>query len=131
MVCNPTCPYCLQPSKLVNGAQLYAREELAHLKFYLCAPCGAYVGTHRGTEKALGSLANRELRSLRNKTHAAFDPLWIGYKYVERRRIARTKAYAWLGKCMGLRPDETHIAMFNEEQCKLAIQLCKECKDSF
>ena len=30
---------------------------------YICKPCDAYVGVHKGTDKALGRLANKELRS--------------------------------------------------------------------
>ena len=43
---------------------------------YYCKPCDAYVGCHNNTEKALGIMANKELRELRQKVHAYIDPYW-------------------------------------------------------
>lgn len=86
---------------------------------YYCHPCDAYVGVHNGTDIPLGRLANRELRRWRNRAHAAFDPLWQKGPY--RRR--RNDAYVWLAGKMGLTKEETHIAMFDVEQCKQVIQI--------
>ncbi len=127
----PLCPYCGAFTKKVNGDVIYKhRLDLAHLKFYLCARCDAYVGTHRATGKALGTPANESLRRLRNAVHAVFDPLWYAcpdspdmYK-VQRKQ--RTELYAWLRQMMSLTEHECHVAMFNEEQCLMAIKLCKE-----
>lgn len=118
---TPICPYCQQHSVEVDGMAIYKhRPDLAHLRFYLCSPCDAYVGTHRGTRKPLGTLANANLRRLRNMAHAAFDPLWNA------EGMPRKSAYAWLAQSMGLRDDECHIAMFNEERCKMTVKLCGE-----
>lgn len=127
----PDCPYCQRPSVPATGADIYKhRPDLAHLKFFWCEPCLAYVGTHRHDGKPLGTLANAELRKLRNEAHAVFDPIWLEPEWEtlkERSRIRR-KAYAWLAQSMGLTVDECHIAMFNEDQCKLVIKLCRERK---
>lgn len=90
---------------------------------YLCEKCDAYVGTHKmGKNKgrALGRLANKELRQWKQKAHSKFDSLWK----MSRKKNARTNAYAWLGREMNLRPSRTHIGMFNVDQCRKAIELC-------
>lgn len=110
------CPYCGRKAEYVDSAEIYGKS---YGMAYLCRPCDAYVGVHDGTDTPLGRLANRELRRWRNRAHAAFDPLWQQGPY--RRR--RNDAYAWLAGKMGLTKEETHIAMFDVEQCKQVIQI--------
>ena len=122
----PLCTHCLKPSLLVTGKKVYAhREDLHHLKFWECAPCGAFVGCHRpnvgygdGT-RPLGSPANAELRIARSKAHQVFDGMW------KRQHKARKAAYAWLSRELGLKPEETHIAMFDLKTCHKVISLCE------
>jgi len=38
--------------------------------------------------------------------------------------MSRKKAYALLSEKMGLTPEETHIGMFDVEQCNSVIILC-------
>lgn len=112
----PTCPHCGQASKLVKGQEIYPhRPDLSALNFYRCAPCDAYVGTHKGTKTALGTPANAPLRAARSRAHAAFDPIW------RERKMSRTRAYAWLSRQLALPPGETHIGMFNTEQCAATV----------
>ena len=51
------CDYCQKPAELVTGATIYPhRNDLAHLRFWRCVPCEAYVGCHKagdGTTPAL------------------------------------------------------------------------------
>lgn len=110
------CPYCGRKAEYVDSAEIYGKS---YGMVYLCRPCDAYVGVHDGTDTPLGRLVNRELRRWRNRAHAAFDPLWQQGPY--RRR--RNDAYAWLAGKMGLTKEETHIAMFDVEQCKQVIQI--------
>ena len=110
------CPYCGNKAEYVDSAEIYGKS---YGMVYLCRPCDAYVGVHDGTDTPLGRLANRDLRRWRNRAHAAFDPLWKQGPY--RRR--RNDAYAWLAGKMGLTKEETHIAMFDVEQCKQVIQI--------
>jgi len=116
---TPVCPYCGKPSKQVGGRIIYPhRSDLYGLTFYLCAEDDAYVGSHYGSKKPLGTLANKELRSLRSKTHIAFDALWKRYDL-----MSRNEAYKWLSEELGLPKAKTHIAMFNEELCNKTIKL--------
>ena len=68
------CPYCGQVAVLVDSSIVYGRS---FGLIYLCAPCDAYVGTHKGSPRhaPLGTLANKELREARLKAHEILDPL--------------------------------------------------------
>lgn len=116
----PVCPYCGKVSVLVGGLIIYPhRQDLAEKRFYNCAPCGAYVGCHQGTNEPFGRLADAELRKAKQAAHAAFDPLWRS------KRMERNVAYARLSDAMGLSREETHIGMFDLEQCRRVVELVK------
>jgi len=117
------CPYCNKKPKLVDSAKIYGKS---YGMAYLCKPCDAYVNCHKGTSKPLGRLANKELRYWKRVAHEFFDPLWK--KAIEQGRTkqeARNSAYEWLSKYMDLPIKETHIGMFDIEQCKQVIKLCQ------
>lgn len=119
------CPYCKGRAALVSGLAVYPhRPDLARLKFYVCGPCDARVGTHRGTVAPLGPPANAALRTARSRAHAAFDPLWRYHKRGDSKR--RDKAYAWLALQLGLTKDECYIRMMNYAQCALVVAACEK-----
>jgi hypothetical protein len=113
------CPYCGASASRVDSSRIYCRS---YGLVYLCnryPKCDAYVGCHKdGTAK--GTLANRELRGLRKEAHALFDPLWK-----EKVFESRSAAYKWLSKEMNTSHKQTHIAMFDEQQCLKCINLLK------
>lgn len=114
------CPYCDKDSKLVNGSFIYpGMRHLYSKSFYLCAPCKAWVGCHPKSINPLGRLANGPLRKLKQAAHAVFDPIWNNCT------MSRKEAYKKLGDRMGISEANTHIGMFNEEQCELVIEICK------
>lgn len=114
------CNYCGNSAVLATGKTIYPHiPNLAHLKFWLCSPCGAYVGCHRGTEEPMGLLANGETRKWRQKAHAAFDPIW------KRGGISRVIAYSRLAELMGLTKDECHIGRFGVSDCQRLIEVVK------
>lgn len=114
------CLYCNKEAALVGGDVIYKhRPDLASKKFYFCAPCDAFVGTHRATGVPLGSLAKPELRKLRGKCHALFDPIW------KNKHMKRTSAYKWLAESLEIPAEKCHIGMFNQVMCKKAINLLK------
>ena len=115
------CPYCGNDAELTTGYKVYPhRLDLADLKIWACMPCDAWVGTHKNspTNEPLGRLANAELRRAKMAAHAAFDPLW------KSGQMTRKEAYKRLSEKMGLTPNETHIGMFDVEQCKTVVLLC-------
>lgn len=115
---TPLCPYCGDWSTLVTGKVIYPhRPDLYYKRFYLCAPCDAYVGCHDHNKMPLGTLANATLRGLRKRAHATFDPIWKTGK------MNRTQAYYWLADKMGLKSNDCHIAKFSEAQCRQVIDL--------
>ena len=137
------CPYCNAPAVLVDSAEVYHGNSYGMI--WLCRPCQAWVGVHKGSDKPLGRLANKELRDWKIRAHAVFDPIW---KEKARRRqaggvgksgrpggphykpaYARISAYKWLAEQLGLEREETHIGMFDVETCKRVVEICQPIAD--
>lgn len=116
---TPICPYCKEFSSKISGKAIYPhRPDLHSLVFYSCEPCGAYVGTHKGTDRPLGRLANAELRKAKMRAHSAFDPIWRdGEK-------SRKDAYKWLANQLGIEGSECHIGMFDVDMCNRVAEVC-------
>ncbi len=111
------CPYCGQPAVLTSSEEVYGRD---YGLLYLCAPCDAYVGVHRGTTKPKGTLANAELREWRKRAHAAFDPLWQDILTTcpnVAKHKARNGAYRLLAEQLEIPVKECHIGMMDEATC--------------
>ena len=121
------CDYCGHEAALVDDSEIYGRS-FGHTA-YLCRNCGAYVGCHGRTDKPLGRLADAALRSWKVKAHVAFDQLWVHRSSPFYHR--RNAAYAWLAEKMGLPIAETHIGMFDIEQCQQVIKITDDAKGDF
>lgn len=116
------CPYCNSKTVYVDSSCIYGKS---YGMIYICMPCDAYVGVHKGTDKALGRLANKNLRHWKKEAHAHFDPIWK--KEIEEgvdKKEARNKAYKWLSEQMKLHIDLTHIGMMDIKQCKQVVKFC-------
>lgn len=112
------CDYCGEQAHLVTGKQLYPhRPDLAGIKAWQCTPCDASVGCHKNSENPLGRLANKALKKMKMKAHAAFDPLWKSGE------MSRTEAYEWLQDKLNLDPDACHIGKFDETMCQKVIDV--------
>jgi len=114
----PTCPECGKPGALIESKVIYGRD-YGKLWFCDCIKGGVYVGCHRNTAEALGTMANARLRYFRKRAHAAVDPLWSNKKAT----MSRTDVYHWLASRMGIPVKQCHIGMFDEDQCKVAENL--------
>jgi hypothetical protein len=110
------CPYCKGDTKLADSTVVYKKS---YGPIYLCQPCNAWVGCHKGTTKPLGRLADAELRYYKKEAHAAFDKLW------RLTLMDRKQAYKWLSDELGIPPQYTHIGMFKIDTCKKVIDLSK------
>jgi hypothetical protein len=107
----------------VDSAEVYRGQSFGPI--YLCRPCQAWVGCHKGTTNSLGRLANRELRAAKQQTHAMFDPLWVrGSK----RNAARRNAYRWLAKQLQISEELCHIGLFDLSDCTRAIAVIAHAK---
>ena len=118
-----TCPYCGRHAKLITGSVLYPhRQELSHLWFWRCSPCGAYVGTHENSPRHTpkGSLANAKLRAMRSTAHHFLDAHW------RTQNSSRRQVYTKLAEFMGLTEAQAHIGKFDEQQCRMAIDLAAD-----
>jgi hypothetical protein len=67
-------------------------------------------------------MANAELRAAKVAAHAAFDPLWRAGGYT------RSTAYKWLQKAMDKPRALCHIGLFDVEDCRKVVELCKAKK---
>lgn len=115
------CPYCNGFTVYVDSAEIYGTS---YGMIYLCRPCDAYVGVHEGTNRAKGMLANAELRKWRKMAHFHFDQVWKEKK--DKDPNARKSMYARLAYLMKLPEEQTHIGMFDVEQCKTVVELCED-----
>jgi len=125
------CPYCSKPAVFKpSSAHVYHGRDYGPI--YECAPCGAWVGCHPGTETPLGRLANAELRMAKMAVHAAFDPIWkarFERKHAAdpayKKHMARGGRYKRLAELMGIPRAECHIGMFDLERCQSAVRICE------
>jgi predicted RNA-binding Zn-ribbon protein involved in translation (DUF1610 family) len=112
------CPYC-------GGAIIYRsadgiyRENSRNAMLYVCSnypACDAYVRVHAGTNIPVGSLANHELRALRNTAHRHFDLLH------QSGMMSKQDAYRWLADLTSAPLSQAHIGHLGEYYCKLVIE---------
>ena len=113
------CRYCGAKVVFTSNAEIYGKQYGGGM-CYLCRRCGAYVGTHKGSRAPLGTMADDVLRYWRKQAHDNFDKLW------KSKRLSRPQAYKWLATQMGLSAEETHIALFEVDQCEKVVELVKK-----
>lgn len=111
------CPYCNGLTAYVDSKVIYGKS---YGMVYICRPCGAWVGVHKGTNIALGRLANESLREAKKEAHKYFNLIF------ETGAMTRTESYDWLCGMLQIRRDETHIGMFDEELCRQTIVASKQ-----
>lgn len=118
------CPYCFNETVYVDSSEIYGKS---YGMIYLCRPCMAWVGVHKGTNKAKGRLANNKLRKMKKKAHKYFDNLWERKMLKDdlKQKEARNKAYNWLSEKTGIDRKICHIGMMDIEQCNQVIEICK------
>lgn len=113
------CPYCGTPLVIMKGERIPYPDRKYKLDgyYWLCFPCQAWVGCHRGTGRPLGTAAKSNLRKLRKRVHLRFDPLW------KNKLMTRTDAYKWLAEILEIPVYECHTGYFREELCIKTLQL--------
>ena len=123
------CPYCEGQAEFTSSKEVYNGRNYGMI--YLCRPCWAYVGVHKGTTEPLGRLANAELREWKIKAHGAFDTIWkerfitksaVDPKY--KKGMARGGRYKKLAELMVISRNDCHIGMFDVEQCRQVVEIC-------
>lgn len=121
----PTCPYCQVEAERTDSAKIYNGRSFGEI--YLCRnypQCDARVSIRNG--QPVGTLARHELRELRKRCHARFDPIW------QTGGLSRAQAYGFLQKLMRLlNKQDAHIARFDERRCREFLDKidCALCVD--
>lgn len=127
-----TCRYCQQAAALLRFGDAGYPYQRDYGPTWTCVPCQAWVGCHPGTEKALGGLANAELRAAKIAAHAAFDPLW--QRKIEKEGCtkghARRAGYRWLSQQLGIPYKKTHIGFMNLDECRRVVEVCTNWKET-
>lgn len=128
------CDYCNAPANFLPTSEaIYAGKDYGPM--FVCWPCDAWCGCHKGTTRPLGRLANPELRLWKRKAHAVFDPIW--QERLDRKRrldstynkgMARGGRYKKLAELLGIPKQECHIGMFDVDLCKRAVAICESGK---
>lgn len=117
------CNLCGGPVEYISNAQIYGRQYGSGF-CYRCRSCGAYVGTHKPQpRKALGILANTEMREWKQKCHNQFDPFWQEHKDKQRRR---KNLYIRLAGEMGIDVRDCHFGYFDLDQLKTAYRILEK-----
>lgn len=111
------CPYCDGLTAYVDSKKIYGKS---YGMVYMCHPCQAWVGVHKGTDIALGRLANHELREAKKEAHKYFNMIY------ELKIMSRHEAYTWLCGMLQIPREETHIGMFDEKLCQETVICSKQ-----
>lgn len=122
---SPDCPYCGGPAAfLPTSTSVYGRD---YGPIWICHPCDAWVGCHKGTASPLGRLADKALRKAKVAAHAAFDPLWkakMAFDGINKSR-ARGEMYLWLAERLSIDRKDCHIGMFDAATCQRVVEVCR------
>ncbi len=110
------CPYCKKQTKLVNSSIVYGKS---YGMIYLCTPCQAYCGVHKGTDISLGRLANSQLRFWKKEAHKYMDMPW------KDNDMTRKEVYQVLSQYLNIPSEYCHIGMFSLKTCKEVITWSK------
>ncbi|WP_448205397.1 zinc-finger-containing protein [Azospirillum sp. sgz302134] len=121
------CSYCGMPTELLrNSAVIYGTD---YGPVHRCPLGCGWVGCHPGTCKALGRVADRDLRQAKMAAHQAFDRLWKRKAWLmggKRRhyQAARQAGYRWLAEQLGIDHSLCHIGFMNLAMCRRVVALC-------
>ena len=107
------CPHCNKPTRLTEAANPNLGP---HRLLYVCEKCGAFCGTHEGTDIPLGLPGNDLERKYRGVVHRLFDSYW------KKKGMTRDEAYTWLAGNIGMFVKDCHIGRFDVDRCKKVIK---------
>lgn len=115
MIENPKrCNICNGDVRYVDSSVVYGRS---YWMIYQCTKCWARVWVHKGTNRALGILADHQLRELKKQCHYWFDKEWKSWT------SSRRNAYAKLAKELSIDIKECHIWYFDKSMCNKVLEL--------
>ena len=109
------CNVCGGKVILIKTKLKYSRSGY----IYKCLKCGASVGTHPNTTNALGTLGDKEMKSLRREAHVWFDKLYRNHE-------DRQEWYDKLAAELGIEKENCHFAWMPKEMLETAIKIIKK-----
>ena len=118
----PRCPYCGSHSGLRSADGIYRCNDKKTM-LYVCSKypvCDSYVRVHPGTKIPVGTMANRDLRALRNEAHRNFDQLH------KQGLMSKEDAYLWLASILAAPLGQAHIGYLGEYYCRQVIEASKQ-----
>ena len=107
------CQYCGKEAIWCENKEIYGKNFGKSYMCYYCKDCDAYVGCHNNTKKPLGTLANKELRQWRIKTHQKIDGYW------KANICTRARIYKLLEQIF---KKEVHVGSSDIEMCQAIIK---------
>lgn len=121
---QPTkCNLCGGKVIYISNSRIYGKE-YGSGKCYFCTQCGAYVSTHKPRpQEAMGILANKEMRDMKNKCHELFDQKWKNKPTLKQRKTARKKAYQELADSLHISVDDCHFGYFDFDMLNKVYEL--------
>lgn len=116
------CPYCdcdtqLKTIKLASADS----HGYAIVRKFICPKCGASVRCHPGTDRAMGTVADKETHRLRRLAHIWLDAIWKNHL-----KRSRYNTYSWLALRLDINRDRVHIALFDKQTCLKVIDICSK-----
>ena len=118
----PRCPYCGSHSVLRSADGIYRNND-KNTMLYVCSRypvCDSYVRVHPGTKIPMGTMADRQLRALRNEAHRNFDQLH------KKGLMSKEEAYHWLASILAAPLGQAHIGYLGEYYCRQVIEASKQ-----
>lgn len=113
------CPFCGSEVVFTSNKELYGKE-YGNGKCYLCRSCKASVGTHNGTKRPLGVIANKEMKVLKKACHDLFDYVW------KSRKLSRGRAYSILAKQLDIPQKDCHFGYFQMDMLIKSITILSD-----
>jgi len=112
------CPYCKRPVIIRSAKGIY-NKYAEGVQLLVCSgypACDAYVRIHSGTTTPVGSLANKQLRALRQKAHNQFNKLY------QKGLMSKDDAYSWLAYILNVPKAQAHIGYLGNYYCQVVIE---------
>lgn len=116
---RPHCPFCDSVAEIKTSQEFYGKDYDCCV--WYCPKCtDVYVGTQKGSNKALGKMANKETRKFRKITHEELD-----YKF-KNGSLKKNDLYTWISDKLDLSTEDAHIGNFSIDECKEIIKVARK-----
>jgi hypothetical protein len=127
--CEPICVECGDRGKMVSGAVAYPHKPERRGEIFFRCDCGAIVSCHPGTGIPAGRPASAATRGLRYEAHRLLDAMWgAGRRTPLAAGHARKRAYKWLARQLGIRPEDCHFGFMDATELRRAIDICRQAQ---